>query len=88
MAGGAGVEWYFGYRNEHDDLGMEDWRSRAAMWRQSRAARGHPVRWYDPRNGGALQAGSRDWVRGPGPASLGTPPGRSGDWVALVEAAP
>jgi hypothetical protein len=141
MAGGAGVEWYFGYRHEHDDLGMEDWRSRAAMWRQSRhavdffqahlpfermrpadelspsrtdhvlaapgeiyavylpeagearldlggAARDHRVRWYDPRNGGALQAGSREWVRGPGTASLGTPPGRSGDWVALVEAAP
>ena len=32
MAGGAGVEWYFGYNNPHDDLDMEDWRSRDALW--------------------------------------------------------
>jgi len=137
MGGGAGVEWYFGYDHAHDDLGMEDWRSRAEMWRQSRHAvdffqthlpfermraadelspsrsdyvladpgevyavylpdagearldlggstRTHAVSWYDPRNGGALQAGSRTSVRGPGTVSLGTPPGGSGDWVALV----
>ncbi len=28
MAGGAGVEWYFGYRFAHNDLGLEDFRSR------------------------------------------------------------
>jgi hypothetical protein len=38
MAGGAGVEWYFGYRHPHDDLNAEDFRSRDAMWRQSRIA--------------------------------------------------
>jgi hypothetical protein len=32
MAGGAGVEWYFGARNAHNDLGMEDWRSRDRAW--------------------------------------------------------
>ena len=32
MAGGAGVEWYFGYANEHNDLGCEDWRSRDRVW--------------------------------------------------------
>ncbi|MBX2820280.1 MAG: DUF5060 domain-containing protein [Rhodothermaceae bacterium] len=32
MAGGAGVEWYFGYNNPHDDLDMEDWRSRDQLW--------------------------------------------------------
>jgi hypothetical protein len=32
MAGGAGVEWYFGARSPHNDLGMEDWRSRDRAW--------------------------------------------------------
>ena len=32
MGGGAGVEWYFGYNNPHDDLDMEDWRSRDQLW--------------------------------------------------------
>ena len=32
MAGGAGVEWYFGYRNHNNDLGCEDWRSRDRVW--------------------------------------------------------
>jgi hypothetical protein len=38
MAGGAGVEWYFGYRFPHHDLEMEDWRSRDRMWDQTRDA--------------------------------------------------
>lgn len=38
MAGGAGVEWYFGYAHPHDDLDCEDWRSRAEMWRQTAVA--------------------------------------------------
>lgn len=38
MAGGAGVEWYFGARNEHNDLGMEDWRSRDRAWKWTSAA--------------------------------------------------
>ena len=38
LAGGAGVEWYFGYRHPHHDLTLEDWRSRDAMWRQTRIA--------------------------------------------------
>jgi hypothetical protein len=32
MAGGAGVEWYFGYKFAHNDLNCEDWRSREQMW--------------------------------------------------------
>lgn len=32
MAGGAGVEWYFGYKFAHADLNCEDWRSRDHMW--------------------------------------------------------
>ncbi|MFH0946871.1 MAG: DUF5060 domain-containing protein [Planctomycetota bacterium] len=33
MAGGGGVEWYFGYLYANDDLTCENWRSRDAMWR-------------------------------------------------------
>ncbi|MBN2699338.1 MAG: DUF5060 domain-containing protein [Bacteroidales bacterium] len=40
MAGGAGVEWYFGYRYDHADLNCEDWRSREHMWKQTRIALG------------------------------------------------
>jgi CubicO group peptidase (beta-lactamase class C family) len=38
MAGGAGVEWYFGYRHPHHDLDLEDFASRARMWAQTRVA--------------------------------------------------
>ena len=38
MAGGAGVEWYFGYNFPHSDLSCEDWRSRDILWDQTRFA--------------------------------------------------
>ena len=38
MAGGAGVEWYFGYEIPHNDLNAEDWRSRDRMWDYTRHA--------------------------------------------------
>jgi hypothetical protein len=38
MAGGAGCEWYFGYKFAHNDLGLEDFRSRDRMWDQTRHA--------------------------------------------------
>ncbi len=38
MAGGSGVEWYFGYKNHNNDLGCEDWRSRDRMWDYTRYA--------------------------------------------------
>jgi hypothetical protein len=38
MAGGAGVEWYFGYNNPHNDLNLEDFKSRDAMWDTTRYA--------------------------------------------------
>lgn len=38
MAGGAGVEWYFGYRYPHNDLNLEDWRSRDKLWDITRHA--------------------------------------------------
>lgn len=41
MAGGAGVDWYFGWQNNAptSDLSNEDMRSRDALWRQSKIAR-------------------------------------------------
>jgi len=38
MAGGAGCEWYFGYKFPHNDLNCEDWRSRDHMWDLTRYA--------------------------------------------------
>ena len=38
MAGGAGVEWYFGYLYAHNDLDLEDFRSRDLWWKQSTVA--------------------------------------------------
>ncbi len=38
MAGGAGAEWYFGFKYPHADLNCEDWRSRDLIWDQTRFA--------------------------------------------------
>ncbi|MEM6722734.1 MAG: DUF5060 domain-containing protein, partial [Bacteroidota bacterium] len=38
MAGGAGVEYYFGYSLPHSDLTCEDFRSRSIMWGYNRIA--------------------------------------------------
>lgn len=38
MAGGVGVEWYFGYEHAHSDLTCEDFRSREKLWAQGRHA--------------------------------------------------
>jgi len=38
MAGGAGVEWYFGYEFPNNDLNCEDFRSRDRMWDLTRYA--------------------------------------------------
>ncbi|MEM9411470.1 MAG: putative collagen-binding domain-containing protein, partial [Planctomycetota bacterium] len=38
FAGGAGVEWYFGYKHPNSDLTCQDWRSREKMWVQCRHA--------------------------------------------------
>lgn len=38
MAGGGGVEWYFGYKNHDNDLSCEDWHSRDRVWDFSRYA--------------------------------------------------
>jgi hypothetical protein len=38
MAGGAGVEYYFGYQQPQNDLGCEDFRSRERSWSYCRIA--------------------------------------------------
>ncbi|MEM6260176.1 MAG: DUF5060 domain-containing protein [Planctomycetota bacterium] len=38
MAGGTGVEYYFGYKLPENDLNAEDWRSRAQTWKYSAVA--------------------------------------------------
>ncbi len=141
MAGGAGVEFYFGYALDHSDLTCNDFRSRDSFWPYCRAAvqffenykppfqdmpnanslvsgngnngnrclakpgdtylvqlrsggshtlnlsgqsGSYRVRWFDPRNGGALVSGPT--LSGGGTRNLGSPPNStSQDWIALVE---
>ncbi|PPK88656.1 collagenase-like protein with putative collagen-binding domain [Neolewinella xylanilytica] len=64
MAGGAGVEWYFGARSPHNDLNLEDWRSRDRAYRWSAHARrffeDHLPFWeMEPRN--ELTRSDTDW---------------------------
>jgi hypothetical protein len=138
MAGGAGVEWYFGYKFAHNDLNCEDWRSRDHLWDLTRYAleffqthlpfteMSHhdeltsakddyclakpgdiyaiylpsggttkldlgegpttfSVRWYNPRTGGKLQAGTVATISGPGAVDIGKPPEEADkDWAALI----
>ncbi|NNJ27584.1 DUF5060 domain-containing protein [Alienimonas chondri] len=39
LSGGSGAEWYFGYQHAHNDLNLEDFRSRAEVWAFSKLAR-------------------------------------------------
>jgi len=38
LAGGWGIEYYFGYKHPHSDLTCQDYRSREIMWQQTRYA--------------------------------------------------
>ncbi len=38
FAGGGGAEWYFGYKNDHNDLDLEDFRSRDHVWDRTKIA--------------------------------------------------
>ncbi len=143
MAGGGGVEYYFGYAWAHSDLNCEDWRSRESMWDYTKIAidffAGLPVtemvnendlvgnsannnskycfakagevyvvylpgggtsnlnlsgqsatfdiRWFDTRNGGALQTGSVSSVTGGGTVGIGAAPSStSSDWAVVLTA--
>ena len=136
MAGGAGVEYYYGYKLPQSDLSLQDYRSRDEMWDYTRYAlqffnqylpfaemtsnaglvsngwclaktgevyaiylenggtttvnlgsdgTTYDVQWYNPRTGGALQAGTVPTVTASGSVSIGNPPGTTNqDWVALL----
>lgn len=137
-AGGAGVEWYFGWLKPPNDLNAEDFRSRSMMWNQSSIAhdffkripytrmkntdsllrdstnycfskegevyvvylkegkstsidlRGQSgefeVFWYDPRNGGPMQKGTRSILKGGNWEDLGKGPNATElDWVVLLK---
>ena len=147
MAGGAGVEYYFGYTLPQNDLRCEDFRSRDRSWDYCRIAleffkdeqipfwemrnadelvrnekhdnskycfakpgdlylvylptggltdldlgeaKGRfGVQWFNPRNGGALQAGPVKEVNGGSQVPLGNPPrDEKDDWLAVVRRQP
>jgi hypothetical protein len=58
MAGGWGVEYYFGYRPVQNDLNAEDWRSRDQSWSYARHAldffREHPIPFWELENANPL----------------------------------
>ncbi len=65
MAGGWGIEWYFGYAHPHSDLTCQDWRSRDDMWDQSRLLldffKNYPIPFWTMRPNDDLSH-SGDWV--------------------------
>ncbi|WP_282086292.1 DUF5060 domain-containing protein [Aquimarina algiphila] len=138
MAGGAGVEWYFGYKFAHMDINCEDWRSRDKVWDQTKYAldffnaylpftemysadglttnpkdyvfaknnevyavylpkvietklnlydsdKTFSIAWYNPREGGELKKGTVKKINGGSNASIGFPPNKDKDWVALIQ---
>lgn len=138
MAGGAGVEWYFGWLKPPNDLNAENWRSRNNIWEQSAIAheffkkipytemkstdsllmestnycfskpgeiyavylkkgkttsldlRGQTgtfeVFWYDPKNGGPMQKGTKETLNGGNWEGLGEgPKPENRDWVVLLK---
>jgi hypothetical protein len=58
MAGGAGVEYYFGYQLPQNDLVAEDWRSRDQSWNFARIAleffRAEKIPFWEMKNANAL----------------------------------
>ena len=65
-AGGDGVEWYFGYAEEQNDLNGEDWRSRDALWNYTRHAmefyRENEIPFWEMDNANNLTRSERDFV--------------------------
>jgi hypothetical protein len=63
MAGGAGVEYYFGYQLPENDLTCEDFRSRDRSWDWCRIAieffHGHKIPFWEMQNANRL-AGNKD----------------------------
>ena len=141
LAGGFGVEWYFGYASPNSDLTCQDFRSRDLFWDQNKYAlqffnndlpfwqmepkdeliisksiayclakehevyaiyseensdeisinlgnskKTYTISWFDPRNGGKLQKGSKTSVMANGIMTLGNPPTEvNKDWLILLQ---
>ncbi|MEX2119205.1 MAG: DUF5060 domain-containing protein [Pirellulales bacterium] len=64
MAGGAGVEYYFGYDLAHNDLGCEDFRSRDKSWDYCRIAldffREHKIPFWEMSNHNMLVGNAKN----------------------------
>jgi hypothetical protein len=65
-AGADGSEWYFGYREEQNDLNAEDFRSRDALWDYTRIAmdfyRDNNIAFWDMDNVNGLTRSEKDFV--------------------------
>lgn len=65
MAGGAGVEYYFGYGFAHSDLTCEDFRSRDNMWDYNRYAlqffKNNAIPFWEMTPNDGLAAGNENW---------------------------
>ena len=75
MAGGAGVEWYFGYKHAHSDLSCQDYRVREKMWKQSSIAlqffADHKIPFWNMSNANNLLSGADGYcLREPGKIHL------------------
>ncbi|HEC03178.1 MAG TPA: DUF5060 domain-containing protein, partial [Phycisphaerales bacterium] len=66
MAGGAGVEWYFGYKHPHSDLTCQDWRTREKVWTQCSYAleffRKHEIPFWDMKCEDEMTENTEDYV--------------------------
>jgi len=66
MAGGAGVEWYFGYQHPHSDLTCQDWRTREKVWNQCHYAleffRKHEIPFWDMKCQDEMTENTDDYV--------------------------
>jgi hypothetical protein len=64
MAGGAGVEYYFGYQLPENDLTCEDWRSRDQSWDYARIAleffAANRIPFWEMKNANALIGNTKD----------------------------
>ncbi|SDM70911.1 DUF5060 domain-containing protein [Kriegella aquimaris] len=65
-AGGAGIEWYFGYREEQNDIVAEEWRSRDALYDYTRNAmdfyKGNKIPFWRMQNANKLTRSEKDFV--------------------------
>jgi hypothetical protein len=69
MAGGAGVEWLFGYNYAHNDINLEDFRSRDEMWRQTTTA----IQFFQEHLPFAEMRSADEYVQPSGPYCLAKP---------------